>query len=167
VRKNNLSTIVSKKGVKGLMLLAKEIQDYQSYTDMEVAHQREVNNFPMCFIIGSKDTEQIKDELKRTLGTDNFEEVMKTPYGGIIKKSDAEFFEFMFTHHQRERAHFVENEKNLVSAIVSEMYSHEYGYTLEPDDVLNALGRDASAFLDEKFARCFEKAKKIVLKEAA
>jgi len=150
------------------MLLAKEIRNYDSYEDLAIAHQKEVDNFPMCFMFGSKTTEQVENELEKSLGTRNLADVMKAPgCGGIIKKADEEFFDFMFIHQMHERKHFFDEEDRLVEAIKSEMYNHEYGYTQDPTDTLFALGKTTSAFLDEKFMRCWEKAKKQVLKGAA
>lgn len=149
------------------MLMCREIREFQSYDDMAAAHQKEVDSFPMCFMFGNLTETERKEELFKALGTRNYEDVMKAPYGGIIRKSDAEFFDFMFTHQMHERKHFYETEDRLVDAIRSEMYRHEYGYTMEPEETLNALGKTPKAFLDERFARCWEKAKKEVLKEAA
>ena len=149
------------------MLMCREIRQFQSYDDMAIAHQKDVDDFPVCWIFGSKTTEEIKEELFKALGTRKFEDVMKSPYGGIIRKSDYEDLEAMFAHHATERKHFWENEDNLTQAIVREMYNHEFGYTQVPMDTLMALGKTANAFLDEKFARCWDRAKKKVLKEAA
>jgi hypothetical protein len=46
------------------------------------------------------------------------------------------------------------------------MGNHEYSLTRDPMDTLLALGKTPKAFLDERFLRCWEKAKSMI-KEAA
>ena len=149
------------------MLLASEIREFDSYTDMAVTHQKDVDQFPMCFSIGKKNTYEVLDELEKSLGTRNLDEVMRTPYGGVILKRDYDSFLHMFAHHDREKKHFESSQRNLINAIKAEMYNHEYAYTREPEDTLSALGRDADAFSDERFSKAWKQAEKIVLGKAS
>ncbi len=140
-----------------------EIREFKSYTDMCVAHKKDVDSFPMCFMFGNKSTKEIEDELERSLGTRSLDDVMTAPYGGLIRKTDINAYIEMFEHHDRERIHFNSSFNNLVDSIISEMNGHEYAYTQEPDDVLLALGKSEKDFQDECFAKAWQKAKKVVL----
>ncbi len=149
------------------MINARLIREYQSYTDMSVQHQKDVDEFPMCFIIGKTTKKEAEDELFKALGTRDFDDVTRTAYGGIILKKDEKEFYEMFRHHDRERKYFEKNFNHLVSAITTEMYNHEFAYTGDSSEVLAALNRSADALLDEHFLRAWEKAKKHVLGKAA
>ena len=149
------------------MILASEIRKFQSYTDMAVAQQKDVDNFPMCFLFGRMSDEEIRKELKKNLGVDSLDECMRSPYGGIIRKDSLDFLELMFENHNRERKHFEEDYKHLVDSIVTEMCNHEYAYTRDCAEVLNALGRTEEIFSDKRFDKAWRDAERIVLKEDA
>ena len=149
------------------MIFAKEIRQFESYAEMSAVHQKDVDNFPMCFIFGRKSDEDIREELYKSLGTRDLNDVMKSPYGGIILKKDLSAMIEMFKHHDRERDYFNRSFDKLVESIKSEMYNHEYSYTLDPMDTLMALGKTTKAFQDYRFKKAFETAEKQVLREAA
>ena len=45
------------------MILAKEIRQFECYTDLSVAHQKDIDNFPMCFMFGRLSDEEIRDNI--------------------------------------------------------------------------------------------------------
>ncbi len=145
------------------MIYARLIREFESYTDMSAQHQKDVDQFPMCFIMGRPTTKEAEDELFKCLGTRDFADVTRTAYGGMILKKDEEEFYEMFKHHDRERKHFENSFNHLVSSITTEMYNHEYAYTRDSSEVLTALHKSASALLDVKFARAWQKASELVL----
>ena len=149
------------------MILGREIRQFECYTDLSVAHQKDIDNFPMCFMFGRLSDEEIRDELYKSLGTRNLDDVMKSPYGGIILKKDLDALNELFEHHEKEREYFNKSFDKLVDAIKTEMYNHEYGYTQEPEETLMALGKTEADFSDERFRNAWAVASKKVLGKSA
>lgn len=149
------------------MINARLIREYESYIDMSIQHQKDVDQFPMCFIMGRPTTKEAEDELFKALGTRDFADVTRTAYGGLILKKDEEEFYEMFRHHDRERKHFENSFNHLVNSITTEMRNHEYALTGDTSEVLTALHKSADAFLDARFALAWQKASERVLGKAS
>lgn len=140
-----------------------ELRTFESYTDLEVAHQKDMNDFPIVYMFGHKSDEEIKTELAKIGATDLSECCSVFGCGDVLRKSDVPKLKELLALHDAERKLFAESEDNLTQMIEDEMWNHEYGYTRDPYDTLVALGRTFDDFeKDERFARCWAKAQKIV-----
>lgn len=139
-----------------------EIKEYKSYAEMEAAHQKEVNDFPMCWMFGIKSEEEIKEAIKSSLGADSLSECIGNGAGGLILAADKDKYLAMFARQKEEKELFAKNAKNLEEMILREMNNHEYSYTQNPHDTLLALGRSFKDFdTDKVFSKAWAKAQKI------
>lgn len=140
-----------------------ELRTFESYTDLQVAHQKDIDNFPITYMFGKKSDEEIKEQLTK-IGAKKLSECCSVfGCGDVVRKVDVPKLKELFALHNVERKLFSEEEKNLTDMIESEMWNHEYAYTRDPYDTLSALGKTFEDFdKDEKFARCWAKAQKTV-----
>lgn len=114
---------------------------FEDYTDMQVAHQNDVNRFP-CFWLFGRPSPEKEAEALASVGASSLDECMGIVGGGAIRKVDKPAWDAMFERMDRETKAFDESRfENLVSRIETEMNNHEYGYTRDPDDTLRALGK--------------------------
>ncbi len=120
-----------------------EIRQFDTYEDMQAAHQKDVDAFPMLWMFGAKQAtdEELAAETTRVFGEPlTLNDLTGIFAGGAIRKSDKKAFEEMFERHDLEKKQFSEDFNNLVSMIEAEMWNHEYGYTGYIDETLMALG---------------------------
>lgn len=135
-----------------------EIREFATYTDMQVAHQKDVAAFPMTYSFGIKSDAEMKELLGKIGATCLTECVSLYGAGDIMRKVDVPKWKELCKQHAQERELFAQKEEKLVEMILSEMYNHEYSYTRDPDDTLSALGKTKAAFEDELFNRAWKKA---------
>jgi len=136
---------------------------FDSYIEMEKAHQEDVNKFPIVWMFGTKSDEELNERLSQ-IGAKHIHECVGIPGGGVIRKADAKSLLEMLNKHERERKAFAKAEKNLYDMILTEMKNHEYGYTLEPEDTLLALGKTKDDLTgDSAFGKAWKKAEKACL----
>lgn len=113
-----------------------------AYRVMKDAHQKEVDAFPFAFAFNEKQFE----EGMRKLGLDPSEtdKVYKLgDTGGFYRKEDAEKLHEMFDRHQREMGAAIGQDATgdgfICDMFNYELANHEYSYTHEIDDTLDAL----------------------------
>lgn len=111
------------------------------YYELKQKQQKEVNNFPMMFAF-SKDQFD-KGMIKLGLEPTDKEKIYSIGYGGYIRKSDSKAFNELFTRHEKEMKKAIEEdatgENFIYEMFLYELNNHEYGYTYEIDDTLQAL----------------------------
>ena len=114
-----------------------------AYQSLKARHQEEVNAFPMEFAFSTKQFEEAMARLGlKPTDTDQVYKFSGT--GGIYRRSDAPALHEMFERHERERAEAI-NADTTGEGYIFEMFNyelanHEYGYTGDDSDTLNALG---------------------------
>jgi hypothetical protein len=139
------------------------LRTFESYIDLQVAHQKDMDNFPITYMFGHKTDEEIKEQLAKIGAKKLIECCSVLGCGDVVRKVDVPKLKELFALHDAERKLFTESEEHLTQMIENEMWNHEYGYTRDPYDTLAALGRSIKDFdTDEKFARCWAKAQKTV-----
>lgn len=150
------------------------MREFRTLKELKDTHQKEVNEFPFIYVFafGEKEfvkkmAEEIKKRKPNCTGITTMEGIAKhiasIGAGAYIFKEDSTAMREMFERHETERKHFNKTEKNLVATILYEMNNHEYGYTRDPYDTLQALGKSMKDLeTDKKFARCWAKAQKTV-----
>lgn len=107
----------------------------ETYAQLRNRHQEEVNNFPIGFAFSEK---QLKEQLQK-LGVTK-EECISIGAGGFIRKKDKDAFLEMMKRHSKEQEEAMQNEEFAYQALLCELNNHEYSYTEDPEDALNALG---------------------------
>lgn len=114
---------------------------YETPLQVKARHQKEFNEFPLHFAFGR---EQIENEFKK-MGLDynnpeDLKKVRSIGAGGFIHVDDVPAFNDMLTRQERERKEARKNEKGLIDEIVYELGNHEYGYTRDITDTVEAMG---------------------------
>lgn len=141
--------------------------NYASRIEMEKAHQKEVNEFPLVFAFSNQ---QFEEGIKEKWGLDannkeDLKKIVSIGYGGYVLEADAKRYIEMLKRHAKEKKEFNADFKNLVEQIKYEMYNHEYTYV--PYEVEEEI-RDALYIYQDhpRFEEAWKKAKKEVLKKA-
>lgn len=111
------------------------------YYELIKEHQKEVNNFPMFFAFDGSQFEKGMKEIGLTI--EDKDSVIQTNYGAIIKKDDYDSYINMFKRHDEEKKAGIKNDKTgegfIKDMFYYEMANHEYGYTGEVYETLDAL----------------------------
>lgn len=112
------------------------------YKELKDKHQQEVNSFPMMFAFSQ---EQFDKGMKKLgLEPSDTDKIYSLGGGGYYKKSDAEALHEMFNRHEKEMQEAINNDTTGEGFIYNmfryELNNHEYSYTREIDDTLDALG---------------------------
>lgn len=89
--------------------------------------------------------------------------VISKSKGGYYKKSDAQLIRDTFSRHEAEREAAIAEDKTgegfIYEMFLYELHNHEYGYTMDTEDTLDALGYTADEVLsDPRLKRGIEKA---------
>ena len=108
------------------------------YQELKAKHQAEVDAFPFGFAFNQKqfDEMMIKWGLKPT----DIREILSIGGGGYIRRSDADAMKEMFARHEAEHKAAMQDDEYLYEMFDYELANHEYGYTHDVDDTLDALG---------------------------
>ena len=111
------------------------------YDEIKEKHQKIVNKFPMKFAFSDEQFNQGMKELG--LDPKDTHKVISIGGGGFIRKTDAKRFGDMWDTLRKEHNDLIEADKTgegyIKDMFVSELENHEYGYTYELDDTLDAL----------------------------
>ena len=119
-----------------------------AYVAMKKRHQKEVDSFPIYFAFSNEQFEKIMERLglsgdKRS---ENYygKRLVKIGAGGFVLKEDSSKFVDMFKRHKKELDSMIADDKTGEGFIYQmfryELNNHEYGYTGETEDTLEALG---------------------------
>jgi hypothetical protein len=113
-----------------------------AYKKMRDRHQREVNEFPMFFAFN--DRQFAEGMAKLGLNPNDIEAIYKLgDTGGYYRRSDAPQFHEMFERHIAEMQEAINADKFgngfIFDMFCYELANHEYNYTGDISDTLNAL----------------------------
>lgn len=111
-----------------------------AYVELNNRHQREMNTFPLGFAFSDKQFNEMMESWGLT--PDDTDKIYRIPCGGFIRKCDSEAFNEMVERHAQEREDAIRENKDdyLYHMFNYELANHEYSYTGELDDTLDALG---------------------------
>ena len=111
------------------------------YDEIKEKHQNIVNEFPMKFAFSDDQFNQGMKELG--LDPKDTDKVVSIGGGGFIRKTDAKRFGEVWDTLRKEHNDLIKADKTgegyIKDMFVSELENHEYGYTYELDDTLDAL----------------------------
>lgn len=135
---------------------------YLGYLGLKKKHQDEVNKFPFIFAFNTEQLHEVMRE--KGLEPHQTNELISIGHGGFILKKDKEAYIEMGKRHQQERKERNKySVEDLVQMFVYELRNHEYGYTGDPTDTLEALDLTMSQIkADAKLNKAFKQATKIV-----
>ncbi len=108
------------------------------YTSLKSKHQEEVDAFPFGFAFNESQFNEMMT--KWGLTPDDTDKIYKIGGGGYIRKTDSKAMHEMFDRHEAERKAAMQDDEYLYQMFNYELGNHEYGYTQDLTDTLEALG---------------------------
>lgn len=114
----------------------------ETYKEMSERHQEEVNAFPIGAAFSN---EQFEEMMKKWgLNPKHTYKIVSLGCGCFIKRDDLNAYTEMMVRHRKERNDAIKadvtGEEFIYQMFVAEMDDHEYGYTGDLEDVLEAVG---------------------------
>ncbi len=111
------------------------------YEEIKNKHQKRVNDFPLGFAFSNQ---QFKDMMEKwELKETDTDKIYSIGGGGFIRKTDLEEYNKMWTEIRKEEKDLIEQDKTgegyIKDMFLYELENHEYGYTHELEDTLDAL----------------------------
>ena len=117
----------------------------ETYQEMRDRQGKEISEFPQVIAF----TQENFDKKLKVLGFDPEKDLNKFCHAGCgvyIQKKDAKAFKDMFRRHREERMAAMEADKTgegfICEMFLTELIDHEYTYTCDVEDALDALGLD-------------------------
>lgn len=113
------------------------------YMEMKKKHQEEISSFPMEFACDEK---QFKEAMKNLGLTENDRDKVASLYGcgDIMRKEDIPKLIALGEKHWAEMEEKIAEDKTgdgfIFDMFDTELANHEYGYTQDPSDAIEALG---------------------------
>lgn len=121
----------------------KEIKlEGNKYKELRDKHQTEFNEFPIKFAFSDEQFKKAMEELGLT--EDDTDKIVSIGASGFIRKSDVEKFNEMNKRHRQEEKEAIDADTTgdgyIKDMFNYELANHEYGYTYDLTDTLEALG---------------------------
>jgi len=110
----------------------------EKYIVFKERQQAEFNDFPMAFAFSN--IQFIEAMKKLGLTPEDTDKVVSMPSGGILRKTDAAKYGTMNRRHRTEFTEAMKDPAFAYEAFVYELQNHEYSYTYDVTDTLEALG---------------------------
>ena len=137
------------------------------YSELRQRQQQEFNALPLGFAFSQKQF----DEMMEGWGLDpekDLGKIYRLPGGGYVQKKDADLLHQTTERHSAEMAAAIEGDQTgdgfIYQMFLAELADHEYGYTGDADDTLDALGYTMEQVrADKRLLRGFEKARRAIL----
>lgn len=112
-----------------------------AYAELKERQQKEVNAFPLGFAFSNQ---QFKNMMgKWGLTEDDTDKIYSIGSGGFVRKCDADAMHEMFERHAKEHTDAIKadttGEGYIYQMFAYELSNHEYDYTGELQDTLDAL----------------------------
>lgn len=129
------------------------------YKKMKEKHENEINEFPMFFAFSKK---QFNEGMKKLdLEPSETNKIYKFgSTGGFYRKSDSKSLHKMLNRQDKEMREAIANDENFIFDMFDyELANHEYTYTHDVSDTLDALGLTLDEVkADERLSSALEKA---------
>lgn len=113
------------------------------YTEMNKRHQQEINALPLRFAFSDKQFNEAMNEWGLDPEKD-MDKVCKIDFGGFCQKKDADLIHGTFKRHIDELEAAIAEDKTgdgfIYDMWLYELDNHEYGYTMEFDETIEAMG---------------------------
>ncbi len=111
------------------------------YEKIKNKHQKRVNDFPLGFAFSNN---QFKDMMEKWgLKETDTDKIYSIGAGGFIRKTDLEEYNKMWYEIRKEHNDLIKQDKTgegyIKDMFLYELENHEYGYTYELEDTLDAL----------------------------
>lgn len=131
------------------------------YAELKRCQQAEFSAFPMQFAFSDRQFAEGMAALG--LGPTDTDKIYKAPGGGFYRREDSPRLEEMMERFDRELAEAIAADETgegfIYEMFLYELDNHEYGYTRDTEETLDALGYTAKQVLgDPRLKRGIEKA---------
>ena len=128
----------------------------KSYNQIKKAHHDELNSFQGLFFAFSNS--QFDEGMEKIgLKKDETKKIVSIGMGGYLLKERVEEFTAMFKRHENEKKELKKDHKLLLQALVYELSNHEYCYTRDASDALEALNLKEEDIPDGLLAKAKKK----------
>lgn len=116
------------------------------YKLLRERQQKEFDRMPMFFAFNEKQFNEGMESF--SLSPNDTDKIVSIGYGGFMKKEDSHLLHEIIKRHEKERADAI-NQDLTGEGFICDMFNyelgnHEFSYTGEVDDALEALGITAS-----------------------
>jgi hypothetical protein len=122
------------------------------YTELKQKQSEEFGNFPIRFAFSEQQLNKALADLAAERS-----ECCSVGAGGIIRKTDKAKLSALVDKHTKEKQDFFGVDAQLIDAIKYELGNHEYIYTMDISDTVEALGLNLD---DERVLKCLTEAKR-------
>ena len=121
------------------------------YLALKTKHQKEIDAFPFGFAFSDTQFNEMMVE-RFGLTPEDTDKIYSIGGGGFVRKCDADAMHDMFERHEKERADAIRENKDdyLYHMFNYELANHEYSYTGDITDTLDALDLTLDDILTDK-----------------
>lgn len=141
----------------------------ETYLQMKHRHEKEYNDFTKDCVFFAFSNQQFEDGMKKIgLNPGDTDKVYSIGHGGCILRTKSHEYNEMLMRFVNEHNKAVSDDKDGTGYIRQmfeyEMNNHEYGYTRDIEDTLDALGLTEDEIIaDERLLNGFKIARKAVI----
>ena len=136
------------------------------YAELRHRQQEEFNALPLGFAFSQKQF----DEMMQGWSLDpekDLDKILRIPGGGYVQKKDADLLHKTRERHDAEMAAAIAEDTTgecfIYQMFLYELDNHEYGYTRDTEDTLDALGYTMEQVqADARLMHGFEKARRAI-----
>ena len=123
------------------------------YTELRNRQQEEFNALPLGFAFGQKQFNEMMEKWGLDSEKDT-DKIYSIGYGGYIQKKDAPLLHETRERHDREMEEAIATDETgegfIFEMFLAELENHEYGYTGDTSEALEALGYTAEEVVNDK-----------------
>lgn len=137
----------------------------ESYQQLKDKHKKEFNSYTDIFF--AFNTSQFNEGMQKIgLQINETDKILRLgDTGGYILKSTRNVFYSILDKQEQERKEFKKQEKNLLSALVTELINHEYCVTGSVHDALDSLELDINTIDKKLLKKAIKKANALTINE--
>lgn len=133
------------------------------YRELMNKQQEEVDALPLGFAFSNKQFAEMMQDWGLTI--EDTDKILRLPGGGFIQKKDSDKLHETLDRHDAELKSAIAGDADgtgfIYEMFLCELADHEFGYTGDAEDALDALGYTVEqVYADERLQRGFSKAVK-------
>lgn len=137
------------------------------YREFREYWQKEFEKLPVKYAFNQKQLEKAMNELGLDVKTDMDKVISIFGAGDIWRKDDVEKYNEFSRKESEQRNELMKDKEFVKDMFLYEMGNHEYGYTLDSQDVIEACGLTMTEVLNNEFLHgIWDEARKEFLESA-
>lgn len=112
-----------------------------NYSELRQKQEERMNNFSgLFFAFSNEQLEKGLSEHGLTMAKEDLKKVVHLGCGTFLLRDRREAFDSMLASNKAELEELKADKRRLIDALIYELNNHEYCYTSDPTDALEALG---------------------------